>query len=151
MAEKYGADKVSRMMGYTKEDGVRRMVAQVAKGMQEANMGWHIKPQDGFGHTAMGWFASGRPVVTHMSDVVAYGHDAPKLFEPGVTCINLQTDNFENNCKKIREWLEPENNIKYSENAYTRFNEVVNYNEEEQQIKEDMEGEFAWEIPSGLF
>lgn len=36
MAEKYGADKVSRMMGYTKEDGVRRMVAQVAKGLQNS-------------------------------------------------------------------------------------------------------------------
>lgn len=36
MAEKYGADKVSRMMGYTKEDGVRRMVAQVAKGMKDS-------------------------------------------------------------------------------------------------------------------
>jgi uncharacterized ParB-like nuclease family protein len=36
MAEKYGADKVSRMMGYTKEDGVRKMVAQVAKGMKDS-------------------------------------------------------------------------------------------------------------------
>lgn len=36
MAEKYGADKVSRMMGYTKEDGVKKMVAQVAKGMKES-------------------------------------------------------------------------------------------------------------------
>jgi len=32
----------------------------VAEKMMESNIGWHLKPADGFGHTAMGWFASGR-------------------------------------------------------------------------------------------
>jgi len=35
MAEKYGQDRVGRMMGYVKEDGIRKMIKEVAKGIRE--------------------------------------------------------------------------------------------------------------------
>lgn len=133
------SDVTFKAHGASSPDGPLSGAREVAAGMQIANIGWHIKPQDGFGHTAMGWFASGRPVVTNMSDVVRYGADAPRLFDPGVTCINLEAGTFTENCTKIREWLEPENQIRYGENAYKRFCEVVNYDEEELQIKKFLE------------
>jgi len=34
MVEKYGKDAVAKEMGYVKEDGIRKMIKQVAKGMQ---------------------------------------------------------------------------------------------------------------------
>lgn len=107
--------------------------------MREANIGWHCKPLDGFGHNAMGWFASGRPVITKMSDVVRYGHDGPRLFEPGHTCLDLEADSFENNLKKIDNLLQPENNIRMGENARARFFEIVNYDEEEKNIRKFLE------------
>lgn len=109
--------------------------AGVSAAMREANMGWHCKPGDGFGHTAMGWFASGRPVVTRMSDVVSYGADAPRLFEPDVTCINIEAGTLQDNVRKIRQWLEPENNLRLAETACQRFKEVVNYDEEARQLQ----------------
>lgn len=115
----------------------------VAAIMQQANLGWHIKPGDGFGHTAMGWFASGRPVVTKMSDVVSYGADAPWLFEPGVTCIDLDAGSVSANCAKILAALQPENNLQLAENAKKRFHEVVNYDKEEQEIRKFFERVFA--------
>lgn len=36
MAEKYGQEQVGRMMGYTNEDGIRKMIRDVAKGMKES-------------------------------------------------------------------------------------------------------------------
>ena len=36
MAKKYGQDKVTRLMGYTKDDGIRKMVKAVAKSMQDS-------------------------------------------------------------------------------------------------------------------
>lgn len=124
-----------RAYGASCPDGSLFGCAGVSESMREANMGWHCKPGDGFGHTAMGWFASGRPVVTKMSDVVSYGADAPRLFEPGVTCIDLEANTVQENCRLIREWLEPENNLRRSEIACQRFREVVNYDEEAKQLK----------------
>lgn len=115
----------------------------VAIGMREANIGWHIKPGDGFGHTAMGWFASGRPVVTRMQDVVSYGADAPWLFEPGVTCIDIGKNSLAANVAQIRDALVPEKNLQLAENAKKRFHEVVNYDKEEQDIRQFFERVFA--------
>ena len=108
----------------------------VAEKMTEANIGWHLKPGDGFGHTAMGWFYSGRPVITKMSDVIGFGADAPKLFEPGVTCHDLEAHTFEENCRMIRAMFEPEANQAWCERSKQRFNEIINYDAEEIKIRD---------------
>lgn len=128
-----------KAFGASCPDGSLPGTKGVAAKMQEANIGWHIKPQDGFGHTAMGWFASGRPVITTMSDVVKYGHDGPKLFEPGYTCLDIEKRDIPGGVASIRNMLDPETNIRLAEQAYKRFNEVVNYDEEEQQIRKFLE------------
>jgi len=111
----------------------------VAKYMQLANLGWHIKPLDGFGHTAMGWFASGRPVITQMSDVFVFGGEAPKLFIPGVTCLNLEAASIAENCRLIRRMLEPEENLHWSQKVLAQFDKVINYDVEAEQIKQLLE------------
>lgn len=109
----------------------------IAPMMREANLGWHIKPGDGFGHTVMDWYASGRAVATKFKDIRAYNHfDATSLFEDGVTAINLDGKTVQENIKTIRHFLEPENNARLCEQAGKRFREIVNYDEEERALRE---------------
>ena len=109
----------------------------VAEQMQNANIGLNVKEVIGMGHTVMGWFASGRPVITGMNKIRQYGKDLVKLFEPGVTCYDLDNGHdIAGHCTNLRQMLEPEVNIKMCEAAYARFNEVINYEEEEAQIRQ---------------
>ena len=116
-------------------DGSRGVGAE----MRNANLGWQLKPLAGLGHTAMGWFMSGRPIVTNMSQNRITGGDALLLFQPGINCIDIETFSLHEGCKAIREWLEPDNNLIYGMNALNRFNEIVNYNQEEQNVRKWLE------------
>lgn len=122
-------------------DGSLMGAKGVAKAMQESNLGWHCKPMSGYGHSSMGWFYSGRPVVTTMSDVRAWTSSIRGLeyWEPGVTCINIEEPSVENNCRAIRQALIPENNIRLCENAKRRFHEIINYDQEEQNVRKFLE------------
>ena len=112
----------------------------VSKKMMEANMGWCLKPLGGLGHSNMGWMYSGRPVVTNMSQHIMFGgEDAKRLFEPDVTCIDIDSGTVEENCEKIKRWIEPENNLKFGENARKRFLEIVNYENEEVMFRKFLE------------
>jgi hypothetical protein len=112
----------------------------VGEKMREANIGWHLKPQGGLGHSAMSWMASGRPVITNMSQHrnwdKPWGGDATKLFEPGVTCYDIEGSSEQDNVAAIRHILEPEENLRMAENAYKRFHELISYDEEEKKIRE---------------
>jgi hypothetical protein len=66
-----------------------------------------------------------------MSQHRYFGGVALQLFEPNVTCIDIESDDVELNINKIRDWLLPENTIKYGENLRNRFLELVNYDDEE--------------------
>ncbi|MCF1193180.1 hypothetical protein LRR18_16445, partial [Mangrovimonas sp. AS39] len=107
----------------------------VSSHMREASLGWHCKPGGGLGHSAMGWMASGRGVITKMSDHRQYGGDATRLFEPGITCLDIEARDVTSNCMQIRKLLDPAVCLKLSENAYKRFREVINYNEEELRVR----------------
>ena len=70
-----------------------------------------------------------------MSQHTIYGGNALDYFEPNVTCIDIESGTINENCKKIKKWLEPENNIKYCENAKRRFHDIINYDVEEENFK----------------
>lgn len=125
--------------GANSPDGPLSGSKGVGAKMPEANIGWQLKPLGGLGHTAMGWFASGRPVICNMSENRRTSGDALRLFEPGVTCIDIEQFSLEDGCKEIRKWLEPENNLKYAENVLKRFKEVLNYDQEEQNLRKFLE------------
>jgi len=135
-------DVTMRAYGAGSPEGPVSGSAGVAEKMREANIGWHCKPFDGFGHTAMGWFAIGRPVVTTMRDVVMSGGDALSCFEPGVTCLDVGSGDLASNCAAIRRMLEPEENRLWSERVVRRFRDVVNYDREAEQVKALVEGLF---------
>ena len=107
--------------------------------MKEANIAWHLKPLGGIGHSTMGWFASGRPLITNMSQHRAIGGEALKLFIPGLTCIDIEQGTLEENLRKINEWLEPEANLRHCEETIKQFKEVINYDKEEIAIRAFLE------------
>jgi hypothetical protein len=117
--------------GINSPDGILDGTLGVSQKMIEANMGWCLKHLGGLGHSNMGWCYSGRPIVTNMSQHRFFGGVALQLFEPDVTCIDIESGNIESNAKKMRDWLIPENSIKYGEKLRNRFLELVNYDEEE--------------------
>ncbi len=111
----------------------------VAEKMRESNIGWQLKPLGGLGHTAMGWMFSGRPIITNMSQNRSWGGNALRIFEPGVTCHDIEAHSFEENLKMIRKMLEPEENAKWCERARARFTSVIDYDAEEQQFRKFIE------------
>lgn len=116
-------------------DGPLKGCVEIAPWLRNSNLGWNLKPFDGFSHTAMAWYASGRPCVVRMSDIMASGMDAPNLFEDGVTCLAIDGLSVQDGAKKIRHALEPEENLRMCEAARDRFKVVCNYDLEELQIR----------------
>jgi len=117
--------------GINSPDGMLDGTLGVSQKITDANMGWCLKHFGGLGHSNMGWCYSGRPIITNMSQHRYFGGVALQLFEPNVTCIDIESDDVELNINKIRDWLLPENTIKYGENLRNRFLELVNYDDEE--------------------
>jgi len=87
----------------------------------------------------MGWFATGRPLITNMSQHRSFGGDALRLFVPGETCIDIEAQSFGETCRLIRAWIEPEESQRRSEIVRKKFDEVINYDQEEQQIRRFLE------------
>lgn len=111
----------------------------IAAKMREANLAWHLKPLGGIGHSTMGWFLTGRPLITNMSQHRSFGGEAVQLFVPGLTCIDIEAQPFDDTIRMIRSWLDPDNNLVHAEAVRKRFDELVNYDQEEQQIRKFLE------------
>lgn len=115
-------------------DGTITGSHDMAAKMAESTFGWHIKPGgDGFGHVIHNWYACGRPVITNGSDY--YDKLAGLLLEDEVTCIDLEQGTFEQNIEKIKKWSEPNNHIKLCQNAFNRFKQIVDFDNEEKEIR----------------
>jgi hypothetical protein len=125
--------------GASSPDGALSGAKGVSKKMKEANIAWHLKPQGGVGHSTKGWFAIGRPLVTNMSQHKKAGGDTLALFEPGVTCIDLDSGTVQENIKKIRKLLDPEINLHWSKRVNKRFKDIIDYDRDEQRIRKFLE------------
>ena len=116
-------------------DGTITGLRNIAKIMQESTFGWHIKPGgDGFGHIIHNWYACGRPIITNCSDYA--GKLAGELLIDDKTCINLEAGSISKNMERIRYWSEPENHMEMCKNAYNRFKEIVDFDNEIKKINE---------------
>lgn len=110
----------------------------VAQIMSESMFGYHVKPGgDGFGHTLHSFYACGRPVLIGGNDY--RDKLAGNLLQDGVTCIDLDKHSFNENINLIRYHSEPERHKLMCENAYKRFKEVVDYDQEEAEIRKFLE------------
>ena len=125
--------------GASSPDGALNGGIGVSTKMHEANIAWHLKPKGGVGHSTKGWFAVGRPLVTNMKEHHKAGGDTLRLFRPGVTCIDLDSGSVHENEKKIRELLVPEVNLEWSKRVRKIFDEVINYDKQEEQVRKFLE------------
>lgn len=130
------ADIPMKAFGGKTPDGGLFGCKGVSQKMQEATIGWHLKPLGGLGHTSMGWFSIGRGVVTNLSQHRLNGSEALKFFEPGVTCIDIESYTVHEGERILRRYLKPENATKLGANANQRFQEMINYDEEEQAVRQ---------------
>jgi hypothetical protein len=108
------------------------ILRDMAREMQNSMFAWHIKPHgDGFGHVLHNWLASGRPLITNLSD---YKHRSNLLID-GETCIDLEHNSPAKNSELIREWSEPTKHRKVCENVYKVFRENVDFTKDADEIK----------------
>lgn len=119
-------------------DGTITGIKNIAKEMQSALFGYHVKPGgDGFGHIIHNWFACGRPVIVRGN----YYCDklAGRLLLDARTCIDLDKSDFNGNLNKIRYWSLPENHEEMCQEAYRQFKNVVDFDSEFDEIKRFLE------------
>lgn len=110
----------------------------IANQMINSAFTWHFKPEgDGYGHTLHNTFACGRPAIIWGSHYK--GKAAAKLFEHGVTCIDVEKVELAYLPQFLKQVSEPEAHAKMCEAAYNRFKEVVNFDEEEIMIRKFLE------------
>lgn len=92
---------------------------------------FHAKKQgDGYGHVFHNAYAYGRPVITFGSSYV--GRQGGKLFEDGVTGLDLETGDINEKIKNT-DWEQ------MSLNARKRFNDIVRFDDEEKEIRKFLE------------
>lgn len=106
---------------------------ELASKMREAAFVFHVKPGgDGFGHIIHNAYAVGRPVITRSSHYK--GQLAEQLLVPG-TFIDLDRYNHEDVQQIIMQlFRDPDSLVKMGRDAAHRFDEVVNYKKEAEEI-----------------
>lgn len=108
--------------------------AMVGEHMRASDIAWHTKQwSDGFGHVVHDWFAVGRPVIGFES----YYRDqlAGPLWVEGVTSIDI-TGRSADDIRRIVRSLDYETRVRMGDAAAARFRELVDFDEEEQTIRQ---------------
>jgi hypothetical protein len=127
-----------KMHGILGEDGNLDLIRDVAKAIREATFIWHVKfGGDGYGFTIHYAYSCGRPIITMGSDYK--NKFAGKLLEDGVTCIDLEKRNKEDNLRLIRELAKPERHKEMCKEVRSRFEAVVDFNAEFKEIENFLE------------
>jgi hypothetical protein len=99
---------------------------------------WHIKPEgDGYGHSLYNSYACGRPTIINCNYYA--GKSADTLLEDTVTCIDIGNRGVPDNIEVLKNFSNPDAHAQMCENAYNRFCEVVNFDEEEIRIRKFIE------------
>jgi hypothetical protein len=111
----------------------------VGDAMRASDIAWHTKQwSDGFGHVIHDWFAVGRPVIGH--EWYYRTQLAGPLWQEGVTSFDI-TDKHPNEIVALLDRLygDPDLRLRMGENAAKRFREVVDFDQEEQAIRQMFE------------
>lgn len=108
----------------------------IGEEMRQQDIAWHGKQwSDGFGHVIHNWFAVGRPVIGYES----YYRDqlAGPLWQEGVTSFDITGKTAHEVGNLLSELQrEPERIVEMGSNAAKRFREIVDFDAEEQAIRE---------------
>jgi len=125
--------------GASCREGVITGDEAIARLMQESAFGFHLKTGgDGMGLVIHQWFACGRPPIVRRSQYK--DKLAGQLMIDGLTCLDLDGKTIEGNALRIKAYANDEEEYnKLCKNAYKRFTEVVNFDEEFERIKKFLE------------
>lgn len=120
--------------------GLLQPCAEVARGMQGADVVWHSKKwSDGYGHVIHNAFAVGRPVVG--SEGYYRSQLAGPLWVDGVTSIDTDRRSRAEVLEEVRRlWRDEERHVGMAEAAAARFRDVVSFDEEADKIAAMLEG-----------
>jgi hypothetical protein len=104
----------------------------VAAGMHFSDVAWHAKRwSDGFGHVIHNWFSVGRPVLGFRR---YYENQlAGRLWIEGQTAWDIESNDIAALLRRFRD--DEEFHLRACERAAARFREIVDYDEEEQDIR----------------
>lgn len=130
---------VMKSYGGQCRDGVQQGYRAVAAEMHRSSLVWHVKDGgDGYGHIIHNAFAVGRPPIVRLSD---YQNTlAVDLMIDGETCIAIDGLNEQQIVEKILDVLENREKLAtMSKNAYTRFTQVVNFDNEAEAVRRFIE------------
>lgn len=124
------------MYGIDGIDGNLKPATAITERMAASGWGWHDKIHgDGFGHVIHGWAAIGRPLIGHASHYA--GKMASGLWIDGVTAIDLDQRSPAENAALIRDIsADPERHRQMCRAIRDRFEELVDYSAEAEQIRE---------------
>jgi hypothetical protein len=119
--------------GISCDNGIITGTQNIANIMNQSYMGIHLKSGgDGFGHVLFNWFACGKPIIVNGNDYKdKLGNE---LLTDGETCIDVDQHSIPEVIETIRK-ITP---MKYEwmcQQAYQRFKDCVNYDEEEKKIR----------------
>lgn len=119
-------------------DGNIRPLTSLVKQMKDSSFIFHAKHLgDGFGHIIHNIFALGRPALVRGKWYK--GRLAEALIQDGKTCLDLDKHSFTENCERILAMAKSDVYYKFCERAKKRFDEVVNYDKEEKEIRKFLE------------
>lgn len=108
----------------------------IGAAMRSQDIAWHGKQwSDGFGHVIHNWFAVGRPVIGYES----YYRDqlAGPLWQEGITSFDITGKTAHEVGNLLSELQrEPGRIVEMGSNAAKRFREIVDFDAEEQAIRE---------------
>jgi hypothetical protein len=107
----------------------------LATTMRDSAFTWHYKPEgDGFGHVLYDTYACGRPAIIWVP--FYQGKSAQALLEDQITCIDISKNSITQNISLLQKYSQPDEHNKICENAYKRFQQVVNFDQEEVVIRQ---------------
>ena len=123
-------ERTFRVHGIDGPDGNIKPTRDVGTLMRSYGWAWHDKiTGDGFGHVVHGFAAVGRPLIGHASHYA--GKLAGPLWQDGVTCIDLDRHSVSELPALLDRW----DNAEMGAAIRDRFDELVRYDEEAEQIR----------------
>lgn len=131
---KYLPDWELKLHGAGMRDGPLPSL-QIPQTIRDVGFVWHVKGNEGYGYNIHHTFATGRPMLVDYNG--NQGMTAADLYEKGVTVIDAKRQHP----KKIAQELERAvgEHDKWCEAVYNRFKQVVDFDQEELEIRKFME------------
>ena len=103
--------------------------------IRSSSFTWHIKPGgESYGHILFNSYACGRPAIINLSDFK--DKMGGKLLEDGITCISVDNRTPKEIASILREYEDPEKHRQICNNAYQRFIETVDFDNETHKVIE---------------